>query len=533
MRARIGHVLSFPISRSRTSTVVSIAATTLLVMVLAAASMPADAVIAPHDAQTSEGAASAESQCSALAANGGDNFESLQGATTFITSAKLTTSGTGSQAVTQCTVDGYVTPSDTFIVQLPVSGWNHMLEANGSHGLGGAYYLNECAPFLGKGYATVANSLGHVDPGLNGGFAYDNPQADIDFAYRATHVTTVAAKAIVHAFYGTEPRESYFSGCSEGGRQGLVEAARYPTDFNGIISGPAFPDWSSVIGYDGIYTDVVNRDANGHAILTTAKLPILHGAALQACGAVDGTITDPETCHFDPSVAQCPPANPDGADCLSAAQVRAARLFYGPVRNSRGQAITSYASNEPGSELKWTSRINETGGPSLEGGIGLQFDRYLGFSHDPGPAFQETSFNFDTDPARLTALASQYDANPDLRAFRNAGGKLIMWSGWADEAMPPDATVQFYKAIKAKTGGAAATQNFARLFMVPGEYHCVGGSGPQVASDSFADLLDTWVTTGRAPQTAVAVQTRIDGQVTATRKIHPYPLLPEPQVNQG
>ncbi|HEY0814374.1 MAG TPA: hypothetical protein VGE11_13940, partial [Pseudonocardia sp.] len=137
------------------------------------------------------GTGNAAPQCAALGANGGDNFETVQGATTFITSATLTTTGTGTEAVTQCTVSGYVTPSDTFIVQLPITGWNGMLEANGSHGLGGAYYLNECAPFLGKGYATVANSLGHVDPGLNGGFADGDPQADVDFAYRATHVTTV------------------------------------------------------------------------------------------------------------------------------------------------------------------------------------------------------------------------------------------------------------------------------------------------------------------------------------------------------
>ncbi|WP_410589370.1 tannase/feruloyl esterase family alpha/beta hydrolase [Amycolatopsis sp. lyj-23] len=511
----------------------SIAAASMLVMALAVASVPAEAVAGARDAQASEGSGGAEARCAVLAASGGDNFESLKGATTFITSATITTSGTGSQAVTQCTVNGYVTPSDTFIVQLPVSGWNQMLEANGSHGLGGAYYLNECAPFLGKGYATVANSLGHVEPGLNGGFAYDNPQADIDFAYRATHVTTVAAKAIVHAFYGTVPRESYFSGCSEGGRQGLVEAARYPTDFNGIIAGPAFPEWSTVIGYDGVYTDVVNRDVNGHVILTTDKLPILHEAALRACGATDGTITDPEKCHFDPAVAQCPPADPNGAGCLSAAQVGVARLFYGPVRNSRGQAITSYGSNEPGSELKWTSRINNAGGPSLEGGIGLQFDRYLGFSRDPGPTFQENSFNFDTDPARLAALASQYNASPNLAAFRKAGGKLIMWSGWADEAMPPAATVQFYKAIEADAGGAAAAQSFVRLFMVPGEYHCVGGSGPQLASDSFADLLNAWVTDGQSPQTVVAVQSKVDGQVAATRKIHPYPVRPEQQETQG
>ncbi|HEY0815224.1 MAG TPA: tannase/feruloyl esterase family alpha/beta hydrolase, partial [Pseudonocardia sp.] len=251
------------------------------------------------------------------------------------------------------------------------------------------------APFLGKGYATVANSLGHVDPGLNGGFADGDPQADVDFAYRATHVTTVAAKAIIQAFYGAAPRESYFSGCSEGGRQGLVEAERYPTDFNGIISGPAFPYWSAIIGYSSIYTDVMNRDATGHATLTTNKLPILHNAALKACGAVNGTITDPENCHFDPAVVQCPPSDPNGVNCLSAAQVAVARLFYGPVRDPRGQTITSYGSNEPGSELKWTSRINDTGGCRSRA----------------GSAFSSTAtWHFPTIPAALSRRATSTSA---------------------------------------------------------------------------------------------------------------------------
>lgn len=499
-------------------------------MVVGTTTAPAGAAAGSQQAQSP---GSAASQCAALGANGGDTFETLKGAPTFITSASLTTTGTGKQAVTQCTVNGYVAPSDTFIVQLPVTGWNGMLEANGSHGLGGAYYLNECAPFLGKGYATVANSLGHVDPGLNGGFAYNNPQADVDFAYRATHVTTVAAKAIIHKYYGAAPRESYFSGCSEGGRQGLVEAERYPTDFNGIIAGSAFPYWSTIIGYDSIYTDAVNRDAAGRTILTTDKLPVLHKAALNSCGAVDGTITDPENCDFDPAVAQCPATNPNGADCLSAAQVAVARKFYGPVRDSHGRAITSYGSNEPGSELAWTSRINDTGGTSLEAGIGIQFDRYMAFPHDPGPTFQENDFNFDTDPARFNAMASLYNASPDLRAFRRHGGKLIMWSGWADQASPPAATVKFYHSVVADDGGATAAQGSVRLFMVPGEYHCSGGAGPQLVSASFADLLNAWVTTGRAPQTVTAVQTNSAGQVTATRAIHPYPLAPDPQVSKG
>ena len=241
MRGRLGPYLSQRLTRSRILTVVGIAAVSALVVTFGLVATRGGAATGAHEAPAPGGTGSAASHCAALGANGGDKLETLQDATTFITSATLTTTGTGAQAVTQCTVAGYVAPSDTFIVQLPITGWNGMLEANGSHGLGGAYYLNECAPFLGKGYATVANSLGHVDPGLNGGFADGDPQADVDFAYRATHVTTLAAKAIIHSFYGTGPRESYFSGCSEGGRQGLVEAERYPADFNGIISGPAFP----------------------------------------------------------------------------------------------------------------------------------------------------------------------------------------------------------------------------------------------------------------------------------------------------
>ncbi|HEY0815223.1 MAG TPA: tannase/feruloyl esterase family alpha/beta hydrolase [Pseudonocardia sp.] len=156
----------------------------------------------------------------------------------------------------------------------------------------------------------------------------------------------------------------------------------------------------------------------------------------------------------------------------------------------------------------------------------------MALPHDPGRTFQESDFDFGADPARLNTSASLYDASPDLRAFKNAGGKLIMWSGWADEAMPPAATVQFYNAVVANDGGESAAQGSVRLFMVPGEYHCEGGTGPQLVSASFADLLNTWVTTGQAPQTATAVQTSSSGQVTATEDIHPYPLAPGPQENQ-
>lgn len=511
-----------------------IAAVIAVAAVTAVAGHPPGAQAAPPRAQAPPPAANSASadQCAKLAATTKaglpvTNFETLEGAPTFITAATVVPSSGSAPEI--CRVEGFVTPSDTFIIQLPITGWNGKLFANGSHGNGGQFYLDECAPALASSYATVANSLGHVNPGKEpeAGFAYNNPQAGVDFGYRATHVTTVAAKAIVEAFYGSAPTRSYFSGCSTGARQALVEAERYPDDFNGIIAGPGPIYASALYGIDGLYTDLINRDAAGHTVLTTDKLPLLAKGALDACdgndGLKDGIITDPQTCHFDPGTLRCPATGPTGANCLSAAQVDVARKFYDSARDSQGRVIYP-GGNEPGSELSWGLRINDAAQASFEGNIAVQFDRYLGFPNDPGPSWNENDFNLDRDPARLGALSSLFTAsNPDLSAFRAHGGKLIMWSGWSDQAMPPRGTTKFYKAVADHNGGLASTLDFARLFMVPAEYHCRGGTGPTVENSAFLTSLDAWVGNGTAPDKVVATQQGDNGKTVRTRPLYPYP----------
>ncbi len=415
-----------------------------------------------------------------------------------------------------CRVEGRIGPGAIgFAVQLP-SAWNGKLYHQGGGGYVG--FIPNADAGLRLGYATAATDTGHKGAGpiggaLDGSWALNDDQARVDFGYRAIHVTTVTAKRIARAYYGSGPRLSYFLGCSRGGGQGLMEAQRFPEDFDGILVGaPAF-DWTE-------FMTGFNWDARALAAgpLPASKLPLLARAVLADCdgkdGLVDGLVQDPRRCTFDPISLLC--AGPDAPDCLTPAQVTAVRSVYAGPRDAWGRSLSPgfpVGSEDGGSG--WETWISGSGAaPSLQYTFQDQFFRYLVFND---PAYDPFTLNYDTDPARLARIGAILNAtDPDLSAMQRRGGKILMYHGTNDHALSLYKTIQYYDEVRDTMRGDVG--RFFRFFFVPGMHHCAGGPGLNTF-DGFGALVD-WVENGRAPERIVASATAMPGR---TRPLCPYP----------
>ncbi len=393
-------------------------------------------------------------------------------------------------------------------VWLPSANWNGGLESVGNGAWAGTIGYAAMATALGAGYATASTDTGHTGGSVT--FVVDHPEKLTDFAYRAVHEMTVASKAIAAGFYGQAPKHSYFNGCSTGGRQALAEAQRYPIDFDGIISGD--PDgFATHIQAAQLYIgQAAHKDDASY--IPPAKYAAVHAAALAACDALDGVkdgvIEDPTRCHFDPKVLECKGA--DESICLTAAQVESAKKSYSGIQAGR----STLWGVEPGSEIGWSS----LSGPQP---LGLAVDtyQYLVFK-DPKWDYHAFDAEKDVPAADKAAGPLMNSIDSDLRPFFSHGGKLIMYHGWADPGIPPMFSVEYYKSVVEKTGGAKTANNDIRLFMVPGMGHCAGGDGPSTFNSMAA--LAQWVEQGKAPDQIIASHaTR--GQVDRTRPLCPYP----------
>jgi feruloyl esterase len=456
------------------------------------------------------------------------------GAGTWIAS---TTMATAPQGYPYCDIKGFIAPQIQFELQLPTRTYQQRYLQNGCGGLCGAVSITEsadsgCAPVNDGAFAMAADDMGHADAGTKGIFGAD-PQLRVDFAYSADHLLTLTAKALIATFYGHAPRYSYFDGCSTGGLEALAEAQRYPHDFAGIIAGAPASITTYLATFYQTWIGTVDFDSGGKPILPASKLPFLHSAVMANCdgkdGLVDGEIEDPRACTFDPATLACP-QNTDAPTCLTSAQIAVVRKIYsGPV-DARGRHL--YPGGEPmGSELAWSSWFlpadaSATRDSTVAWTFGNSWAKYLAFTHNPPLSFTAADVHFDESTFReVSRLAGLYDAtDPDLTAFRNAGGKLIIWQGWADQGVSPYGTVAYYQAIQDHMGGLQATQQFARLFMFPGIYHCAAAFAPSDAPDTF-DLLTpllNWTETGTAPAKVVASKSE-DGAVVRTRPVFPYP----------
>jgi len=440
--------------------------------------------------------------CGRLAAR---DFQGIPDAATVIDSAVSVPAANGLPA--HCHVRGYVAPQVRFELQLPErAAWNGKFLMQGCGGLCGAAQPATCEDVLARNYAVVTTDLGHSGQAWQTLWARDNLQAEVDFAYRGTHVVAVAAKAILAAYYGRPQERAYFRGCSTGGRQALVEAQRFPADFDGIIAGaPVFSE-TGISALHLIWSGRANLDAQGRPILAPADVELLHASVLAACDAADGVrdgiIEDPRSCAWEPGRLAC--AGPPAAGCLGPAQLAVARRLYDGARDSAGRALTPGGLSK-GSEYEWVPYFVGRDGPATfaPGGPVDALYRYLLFMPDAGPAGSAADFDFDRDPPRLALMETLYSPlNPDLRAFRARGGKLLLYHGWDDAEIPASHMVDYFTLVERAMGGAAATRDFARLFMLPGVAHCRRGPGADAVD--WLGYLEDWVEEGRAPESVLA-----------------------------
>jgi feruloyl esterase len=404
----------------------------------------------------------------------------------------------------------------SFEVWLPLATtWNGKFEAVGNGGFIGQIGYTALATALERGYATAGTDTGHAS-GNDESWALGHPQKLIDWSYRAVHEMTIDSKIVIQAFYGKAAKLSYWNGCSTGGKQGLTEAQRYPTDFDGIVAGaPANYITHLQAGSEYLSWVALKDGPSAAGYIPVEKLASLHKAVLRACdlkdGVADGVIEDPTRCPFDPKTVQCSGA--DGPDCLTAPQVATVELMYAGAKYRDGKQI--FPGFEPGSELGWTRII---AGPAPSS-VGTGFFKYMVFG-DPSWDFRTFDVDRDTRIAdqKLGSVVNAID--PDLKAFQKHGGKLIMYHGWADPAIAPGNSVNYYESVVTKMDGVQETEEFLRLFMVPGMGHCRGGPGPSTFDSIGA--LEQWREQNVAPGKMIATHST-SGTVDNSRPLCPYP----------
>lgn len=415
-----------------------------------------------------------------------------------------------------CRVQATLTPSaDSDIkieVWLPASGWNGKFVGIGNGIWAGSISISEMSGPLRRGFAVSATDTGHVGNGLTADFAVGHPEKLVDFGHRAVHEMTVAAKQIVTAFYGNAPKLSYWNSCSTGGRQGLMEAYRYPDDYDAISAmAPANP--MTGLMSQTLWTGFQPLRKPG-AGLTREKLTALHKSYIAQCdaldGLADGIVTEPGKCRFDPKVAQCKAS--DGPDCLTEDQVRTMRAIYDGVRDSRTGKI-NFPGFPPGSEIQLAALIS---GPEPFP-VATSYMRQLVFA-DPKWDFRTFDYGGDLDKAERFGSATLDVPATGLRRFFARGGKLLLSHGWADGLIPASNTINFHKALAANLNPAEAKGQL-RLFMAPGMDHCSGGDGFS-AFDTLG-VIDAWATSGTPPETIAA--SRAHGLPPMSRALCAFP----------
>lgn len=441
-----------------------------------------------------------------------------------------------------CRVQGVIAPSGDshieFEVWMPAVGWNGKYQGVGNGGFAGEISYAQMAAVLNAGYATASTDTGHKGSGTDAQWALDHPEKIVDYGYRAIHETADKAKALVRAFYGEPAKYSYFTGCSNGGRQALMEAQRFPEDYDGIIAGAPAANFTHTAALFG-----ANLLATGDrsTFVPAAKFTAIEAAVVAACDArdsvKDGLLTEPTTCAFDPAVLLCRDAESDS--CLTSPQIATLKKLYGGLNTTKGQKIfpgfVPGGESGPGGWGLWLS--GSAPDSSLEYAFGTQFFRNMVHKN---PAWDYHTFDVDRDlKAADGAVGQTLNAvNPDLGAFQKRGGKLILFHGWSDAALPPTATIDYYRSVVAKLG-QPQTDAFVRAYMVPGMQHCSGGPGadsfgilpgfppaePDPARNMSAAMV-RWVEQGAAPSAIVATKykgrTPTDG-VAFTRPLCPYP----------
>jgi len=401
-----------------------------------------------------------------------------------------------------CKVTGTIARDIHFEVRLPLAGWTQRFLQTGCGGLCGYLQIHAdnadgCTPVTDGSIVIASDDMGHH--GMGGGWGANADQRS-DFAYRGNHVTALAAKALIRAFYGQPPRYAYFSGCSDGGREALIEAQRYPGDFDGIAAGAPALNFTVQNSFHHGWLAKVNTGADGNAILSAIDIQPLHTAVLAACdgldGLIDGQITDPRGCHFELATLACKGEYRPGV-CLTQTQVTAARAIYDGARSSTGKQL-EVGPLQPGSESEWVGVFVPREKTGHIGSEGMALDTINNLLFMPNRTYSIANFPFTEETLASEEVARElYNAdNPDLGAFAAHSGKLILYHGWADPHISPLNTIDYYERVGRKMG-AGARDGFLRMFLLPGTGHCGGGDGPS-EFPLLAGLM-AWVEGGSAP----------------------------------
>jgi len=431
-----------------------------------------------------------------------------------------------------CRVLGIIRPEVKFEVALPTA-WNRRLYMRGNGGYAGEPLdapprVAQRNQALRNGFVAVQTNTGHdaaTEP--LGTFAV-NLQKTVDYAFRAVHESVQKARRIVSVFYDRPVAYSYFDGCSTGGRQGLMSAQRFPGDFDGIVVGAPVLNFT-----DSVLVGIWQARALSAASIPPAKLQRIAQAVYDKCDAADGLqdglIEDPRQCRFDPAVdlPKCG-GDEEKEGCFTSAQIGALKALYGgivsngkphfpglmPGAEKVGADFATLRQKQSG----WDEWVIGKSGPSRLLQYGEAFVRYLAFSKADA-TYDWHKFDFDKDLTRMDQIRALLDArDPDLSEFKSRGGKIVMYFGWADTALSPMMGIDYYEKVAAKMG--SATNDFYRLFMVPGMFHCGGGFGPN-QFDAMTPLIN-WVETGALPQRIEASLIE-DGKTVRTRPLCPYP----------
>ena len=427
-----------------------------------------------------------------------------------------------------CKVAGVIGKEIHFEVLLP-DEWNGRFFMGGGGGFVGAVQ-NQAAASVNLGFATAGTDTGHQGTSLQAGWAKGDLERQLNFGHLAVHRTAEVAKAIVRAYYSSEPSRSYFFGCSRGGGQALIEAQRYPDDFDGIVAAAPALDWPAIAASFVKNAQAVFPDSRALArsVVTPDNLRLLESAVLAACDTndkvKDGLLEDPRDCVFKVAAIRACADDRPAPDCLTKAQRLAIERIYAPLASPEGEATYGQpfgGEAEAGGWQSWITGVDEpllarAGTPSLQWAFGTEFFKYFVFAD---PAWDYTRYDLSTWKRDTRLVASFLNAtNPDLAPFKSGGRKLILWHGWSDPALSAFATIDYYRQVEARD---SALRDYFRMFMLPGVLHCGAGPGPDTV-DWFTTITD-WVERGRAPERLTAAKLAKDGKVLRTRPLCPYP----------
>ena len=437
-----------------------------------------------------------------------------------------------------CRVAGVLRPTGDskihFEVWLPANDWNGRLLGTGNGGFAGAIYYQQLEGYLKRGFVVTGSDAGHQAEGTDASWAFGHPEKVKDFGWRAVHLMTERAKQIIAAYYGKAQNKAYFDACSDGGREALVEAQRFPDDYDGILAGAPANAWSTMVGAGAAAMQKLG-DPRGY--IPDWKLGAIQKAALDACdaqdGVKDGIVNEPAKCRFDPSVLKC--KGEDELDCLTAPQIDTLKMLYSGPADNAGHAL--FPGFTPGDETSWREWVI---GEDPESSLSARFVRnYFRYMVTGDPRWNAQTADADAmSKLSQEKMAADLDAtNPDMSKFAAHGGKLILYHGWNDPAISPWNTIAFFKQVQQAMGSDKAA-SFTRLYMAPGMEHCTGGPGPSAFGQFGAattkgspfglfDSLQDWVEKGAPAEEVFATKYApgADGKIKAvmTRPLCAYP----------